>query len=155
MRLKFLSFALIFSLISCTGINTEMEYGDLKILSYSGESVFLETKPKKIFINLNAPKELANLDKNIANKLLNKGIVTAENETEADTIINVNLVDANIDEHIARNISRPLSRGSTTGGSAAAGAGLGYLAKPSASGAVAGAVIGLTGGSLADLTVNY
>ena len=151
-RLVAFVFAAVF-LTGCAAIDTAIEFKDLKLYSYSGDPIILETKPRTAFVEVKAPPELAGLKQSVESKIRGKGLELLESPDNADLAIFVVLGDANLEETSAKRLSQ-YGAGSTAVGGTLAGAGVGALSRGSVSGAVAGATVGLVGGSLADLTVN-
>jgi hypothetical protein len=149
--LAFAFFAVYLS--GCAAIDTAIEFKDLKLFSYSGDPIILETKPRTAYVDVKAPVELAGLKQAIESKIRGKGIELVDSDASADLAIFVVLGDANLEETSAKRVSQ-YGTGSTAAGGMVGGAGVGALSRGSLSGAVAGATIGLVGGSVADLTVN-
>jgi hypothetical protein len=136
----------------CAAVQTQMDYGDLKLFCYPGEPVFLETQPKTAYVAVQAPAEITGLKDAVEQKLKLKGINIVDSPEQADITYVVSLSNASVQETAASDVNK--FGGPSAAGSLGAGTGIATLSGGDLTSVGIGSAAAFVGGTVVNMTIN-
>jgi hypothetical protein len=151
MFMFFLSLGVL-AVTGCAAVQTQRDYGDLKLFCYPGEPVFLETQPKTAYVAVRAPTEITGLKEAVEQKLTLKGIHIVDSPEQADISYVVALYNASVQETAAADVQK--FGGPNAAHSLGAGTGIATLSGGNLTSVGVGTAASFVGGSVVNATIN-